>query len=116
MPHTFAQEVLVVFESALAIEVSVADGEAEILEVVGPSAGMRSGRLLSAARRPPIPRALVPTTLISLSERGLARLESARQPAGGCRLVRANEARSCHPLRDVSATLIPLRLRHFVKQ
>lgn len=44
------------------------------------------------------------------------RLESARRPVGQCKLVRADAPLSCHPLREVSVTLVPLRLRHFVKQ
>lgn len=74
LPHEFAHGVLAVLDGALAIEVSLADGEVQILEVVGPSAGMLSGRLLAAARRPTFLRALVPTTVVSLSERELSRL------------------------------------------
>lgn len=74
LPHAFAHDVLAVLDGALAIEVSLADGEVQILEVVGPGAGMLGGRLLAAERRPTFLRALVPTTVVSLSERELGRL------------------------------------------
>lgn len=74
MPHAFKHEVLVVLDGALAIEVNLAHGGLQILEVVGPSVGMLNARLLATAHPPAFLRALAPTTLVGLSERELGRL------------------------------------------
>lgn len=74
LPHALEHEVLAVLDGALAIEVNPTHSEVQILEVVGPSAGMLNARLLAEAHPPAFLRALVPATLVSLSERELGRL------------------------------------------
>lgn len=71
---TFPHDVIVVLDGALAVEVSLADGEVQILEVVGPQAGMLRGRSLVVADGSSLLRALVPTTIVRLPEAELNRL------------------------------------------
>ena len=74
LPHTFPDDVIAVLDGALAVEVSLADGDVQILEVVGPRSGMLRGRSLAAANRPARLRALVPTTVVRLPEAEFLRL------------------------------------------
>ena len=73
-PHEFPHDIIAVFDGALAIEVSLADGEVQILEVVGPRSGILRGRSFGTVDRPVRLRALVPTTVIRLSEAEFLRL------------------------------------------
>ena len=61
-------------DGALAVEVSRDGADAQILEVIGPGSGMLSGRQLATARRATFLCALVPTTVVILSEREFGRV------------------------------------------
>jgi len=80
LARAFPDEVLAVLEGALAIEVSLADGDPHILEVVGPRAGMLRGRSLADADRPALLRALVPTTVVRLPEAEFNRMLASDGP------------------------------------
>ncbi len=77
LPHEFPHDIIAVLDGALAVEVSLADSEVQIVEVVGPRSGMLRGRSLVAANRPVRLRALVPTTAVRLSEVEFLRLLAA---------------------------------------
>ncbi len=74
LPHSLEHGVLVVLDGALAVEVSRDGADAQILEVIGPGSGMLSGRQLATARRATFLCALVPTTVVILSEREFGRV------------------------------------------
>lgn len=77
LPIECPHDIIAVLSGALAIEVSITDGDAQIAEVVGPHAGILRVDSLGAAHRPVRLRALIPTTVTRLSEVEFRRLLAA---------------------------------------